>query len=53
MPVGTLANFHKNTMTALVDKDDNLLPFTTEDDRKRAIAQREAARAAQQADSKE
>ncbi len=47
MPVGTLANFHENTMTALVDKDDNLLDFTTADDRKRAIAQRAAAQAAQ------
>lgn len=47
MPVGTLANFHGNTMTALIDKDDNLLDFTTEDDRKRAIAQREAAESVQ------
>lgn len=29
MPVGTLAVFHENTLTALVDKDDNPLKFTT------------------------
>lgn len=29
MPVGTLAVFHENTLTALVDKDDNQLDFTT------------------------
>lgn len=50
MPVGTLAVFHDNTMTALVDKNDNPLEFTTADDRKRAIAQRAAAQAAQQND---
>ena len=48
MPVGTLAVFHDNLMTALVDKDDNPLEFTTADDRRRAIAQRAAAEAAQQ-----
>ena len=47
MPVGTVAVFHENTMTALVDKDDNPLDFTTADDRKRAIAQRKAAEAAE------
>ncbi len=47
MPVGTLAVFHENMMTALVDKDDNPLEFTTADDRKRAIAQRAAAAALQ------
>ncbi|MGN0469606.1 MAG: hypothetical protein ACI4GV_01660 [Acutalibacteraceae bacterium] len=29
MPVGTVAVFHENTLTALVDKDDNPLKFTT------------------------
>ena len=43
MPVGTVAVFHDNTMTALVDKDDKPLPFTTEDDRKKAIAAKAAA----------
>lgn len=43
MPVGTVAVFHDNTMTALVDKDDKPLPFTTEDDRKQAIAAKAAA----------
>ena len=47
MPVGTLAVFHDNTMTALVDGDDNPLEFTTADDRKRAVAQKAAAEAAQ------
>ena len=51
MPVGTVAVFHENTMTALVDKDDNSLEFTTADDRKRAIAQRKAAEAAQTGDA--
>ena len=53
MPVGTLAVFHENTMTALVDKDDNPLEFTTADDRKRAIAQKQAAQAAQAENGKE
>ena len=47
MPVGTLAVFHDNEMTALVDKDDNPLNFTTADDRKRAIAAKKAAEAAE------
>ena len=53
MPVGTVAVFHENTMTALVDKDDNPLEFTTRDDRERAIAQRKAAEAAESENNKE
>ncbi len=43
MPVGTLAVFHENTMTALVDKDDNPLEFTTEEDRRKYIEEKRAA----------
>ena len=50
MPVGTLAVFHDNEMTALVDKDDNPLEFTTADDRKRSIAAKAAAEAAAKAE---
>ncbi len=50
MPVGTLAVFHDNEMTALVDKDDKPLEFTTADDRKRAIAAKAAAEAAEKAE---
>ena len=46
MPVGTLAVFHENEMTALVDKDDKPLEFTTADDRKQSIAAKAAAKAA-------
>lgn len=53
MPVGTLAVFHDNEMTALVDKDDKPLEFTTSDDRKRATAARKAAEAAAEADKSE
>ena len=53
MPVGTLAVFHENTMTALVDKDDNPLPFSTADDRRRAVAQKAAAEAAEAAKKEE
>ena len=42
MPVGTLAVFHDNEMTALVDKDDNPLEFTTAEDRKREAARNAA-----------
>ncbi len=42
MPVGTVAVFHKNTMTALVDKDNNQLDFTTEEDRKKYIEEKRA-----------
>ena len=52
MPVGTLAVFHDNEMTALVDKDDNPLEFTTADDRKQAIAAKAAAEAAEKAEEK-
>lgn len=51
MPVGTIAVFHENTMTALVDEQGNQLPFTTEDDRKREIAKRAAAEQAEAANS--
>ena len=51
MPVGTLAVFHDNEMTALVDKDDNPLDFTTADDRKRSIAAKKAAEAAESAET--
>ncbi len=43
MPVGTLAVFHKNAMTALVDKEDNPLEFTTEEDRRKYIEEKRAA----------
>lgn len=52
MPVGTLAVFHDNTMTALVDADDNPLEFTTAEDRKQAAAARAAAEKAAEADEK-
>lgn len=51
MPVGTLAVLHENEMTALVDKDDNPLEFTTADDRKQAIAAKAAAQTAANADN--
>ena len=34
MPVGTVAVFHDNAMTALVDGEDKPLKFTTEEERK-------------------
>lgn len=45
MPVGTLAVFHENVMTALVDKDDNPLEFTTEEDRKKYVEEKRTAQA--------
>lgn len=53
MPVGTLAVFHENTMTALVDKDDKPLEFSTVDDRQKEAAQRAAARKAADANNAE
>lgn len=65
MPVGTVAVFHKNEMTALIDGEDNPLKFTTDAQRK-VLADKQRAefaaqieeaqkkvQAAQQADSKE
>ena len=50
MPVGTLAVFNGTEMTALVDKDDTALDFSTADERKQAIARRESAKSAMQAE---
>ncbi len=50
MPVGTLAVFHGTEMTALVDKDDNPLPFVTTDEVRKAVALRKSAEAAAQAE---
>ena len=36
MPVGTVAVFHDNVMTALVDGNDKPLKFTNEEERKAA-----------------
>lgn len=51
MPVGTLAVFHKNEMTALVDENDNPLDFSTRDEREQAIARKAAAESAEKANS--
>lgn len=48
MPVGTLAVFHKNEMTALVDGNDKPLPFTSTDEVRKAAALRRSAEAAAQ-----
>ncbi len=53
MPVGTLAVFNKNTMTALVDKDDNPLEYTTEEDRRKYIEEKRAAQAVKNDNSEE
>lgn len=51
MPVGTLAVFHKNEMTALVDGNDKPLPFTSTDEVRKAAALRRSAAAAEQAEN--
>lgn len=38
LPVGTVAVFHDNDMTALVDGDDNPMKFTTRDEREKLAA---------------
>lgn len=53
MPVGTLAVFHENTMTALVDKDDNPLEFTTEEDRRKFAEERKLAQAKKNSENSE
>ena len=42
MPVGTVAVFHENVMTALVDGNDQPLKFTTEEERKAAAEKNRA-----------
>ena len=42
MPVGTVAVFHENEMTALIDSEDKPLKFTTEAERK-ALAEKQRA----------
>ena len=42
MPVGTVAVFHENEMTALIDSEDRPLKFTTEAERK-ALAEKQRA----------
>jgi len=59
MPVGTVAVFSGNQMTALVDANDNALKFTTEEERRRMGAKQradfeaEVERARQQAQNAE
>ena len=63
MPVGTVAVFHENVMTALVDGEDKPLKFTSEEERKAAAEKNRAefeaeveaakARAAEQAKAAE
>ncbi len=43
MPIGTVAVITDNNLTALVDGNDNPLPFTTEEERQKYIAEERAA----------
>ncbi|GEM_PF-631817 len=53
MPVGTVAVFHGNEITALVDADDKPLKFTTEEERKRLGEKQRAEFEAEVAKAKE
>ena len=51
MPVGTVAVFHDNDMTALVDADDKPLKFTTREERKKLAEEQSAQFKAQVAEA--
>ncbi len=53
MPVGTVAVIHKNELTALVDKDDKPLKFTTEQERQKILAERKKEEEAAAAEKKD
>ena len=52
MPVGTVAVFHDNAMTALVDGEDKPLKFTNEEERKAAAEKQRAEFEAEVAEAK-
>ena len=51
MPVGTVAVFHDNDMTALVDADDKPLKFTTKEERQALAAKQDLEFKAQLAEA--
>ena len=53
MPVGTVAVFHGNEMTALIDGEDKPLKFTTEDERKKLAEKQRAQFAAEVQEAQE